>query len=36
MISAMKAKRPVSALWRAGQDLPRRGGRGGWCGWGGR
>jgi hypothetical protein len=26
MISAPKARSPVSALWRAGQDLPRRGG----------
>ena len=26
MISATKARIPVSALWRAGQDLPRRGG----------
>jgi hypothetical protein len=31
MISAAKAKMPVSALCRAGQDLPRGGGRGG-CG----
>jgi hypothetical protein len=29
MISATKAKTPVSALWRAGQDLPRCGGCGG-------
>jgi hypothetical protein len=27
MISATNASSPVSALWRAGQDLPRRGGR---------
>jgi hypothetical protein len=26
MISAPKARSPVSALWRAGQDLPRCGG----------
>ena len=26
MISATKARSPVSALWRAGQDLPRCGG----------
>jgi hypothetical protein len=33
MISATKARKPVSALWRAGQDLPRCGGcRGGTCG----
>jgi hypothetical protein len=25
-ISATRARSPVSALWRAGQDLPRRGG----------
>jgi hypothetical protein len=30
MISATKASNPVSALWRAGHDLPRRGG----CPWG--
>lgn len=37
MISATTARSPVSALWRAGQDAPRCGGRrGGWygpCGW---
>jgi hypothetical protein len=35
MISATKARNPVSALWRAAQDLPRcvgcRGGRCGGC-----
>jgi hypothetical protein len=33
MINAMKARSPVSALWRAGQDLPRGGRLGGCGGW---
>jgi hypothetical protein len=35
MISATKARIPVSALWRAGQDLSRGGGWYGGCGPGG-